>query len=113
MAIATSLAALGYGIMVGTIARTHQQAAAFGSVSIVILAAVGGLWVPIYLMPGFMKHVASFSPLNWAQSGFMDIFLRGGHIRDILPELLKLIIFFIVTMGIAGIFRKLKPITGS
>jgi len=113
MAIATSLAALGYGIMVGTIARTHQQAAAFGSVSIVILAAVGGLWVPIYMMPGFMKTVAGFSPLNWAWAGFIDIFLRGGHFREILPEILKLLLFFITTMSIAGIYRKFKPITGA
>jgi ABC-2 type transport system permease protein len=113
MAIVSALAALGYGIMVGTIARTHQQAAAFGSVSVVILAAVGGLWVPIYLMPGFMKTVASFSPLNWAQSGFMDIFLRGGHFMEIFPEILKLLIFFAVTIGIAGVYRKLKPTIGS
>ena len=43
MALTSSLAALGFGIAVGTIARTHQQAAAFGSVSVVILAAIGGL----------------------------------------------------------------------
>ena len=78
-----------------------------------ILAAIGGLWVPVYLMPGFMRHVASFSPLNWAQSGFMDIFLRGDNLREIVPELIKLVLFFVVTMSIAGIYRKLKPINGS
>ena len=113
MALATSLSALGYGILVGTIARTHQQAAAFGSVSIVILAAMGGLWVPIYLMPAGMRSAAAFSPLNWAWSGFMDIFLRGGNIMEILPELTKLILFFVVMIGLAGLYRKFKPIIGS
>ena len=42
MTIFTALAALGYGLLVGTIATTHQQAAAFGAVSIIILAAIGG-----------------------------------------------------------------------
>ncbi len=113
MAIVSALAALGYGIMIGTIARTHQQAAAFGSVSVVILAALGGLWVPVYLMPGFMRTVASFSPLNWAQSGFMDIFLRGGYFHEILPEVSKLLIFFFVTIGIAAIYRRYKPVIGT
>lgn len=113
MAIATSLAALGYGIMIGTLSRTHQQAAAFGSVSVVILAMLGGLWVPIYLMPGFMKVVASWSPLNWAHAGFMDIFLRGSTLADILPDILKLLAFFAVTMSIAGLYRKIKPLTGT
>ena len=113
MTITTSLAALGYGILVGTIARTHQQAAAFGSVSVVILAALGGLWVPIYFFTDGMKRIAGFSPLNWAHKGFLDIFLRGSHVQDILPEITKLLLFFIITIGLAGIYRKLKPPFGS
>jgi ABC-2 type transport system permease protein len=112
MAIVTSLAALGYGIMVGTIARTHQQAAAFGSVSVVILAALGGLWMPIYFFNFALREVASLSPLNWAHKGFIDILLRGNSIFDISPEIFKLLLFFLITIGIAGIYRKLKPPIG-
>jgi ABC-2 type transport system permease protein len=108
MVIVSSLAALGYGIMVGTIARTHQQAAAFGSVSIVILAAIGGLWVPVYFFTDSMKHIASFSPLNWAHKGFIDILLRGSSIYEIFPEIFKLLLFFVITILIAAIYRKFK-----
>ena len=113
MVICTSLAALGFGILVGTFARTHQQAAAFGSVSVVILAAIGGLWVPIYFFTPTLKVVASLSPLYWAHKGFLDILLRNAILRDILPEVLKLLLFFVVTIGIAGLYRKLKPPIGS
>jgi len=109
MAVTSSLAALGFGIAVGTVARTHQQAAAFGSVSVVILAALGGLWVPTYLMPETMRVVATYSPLNWAHTGFYDIYLRGGALPEILPEILKLLIFFGVMITIAGLYRKWKP----
>ena len=109
MAVTSSLAALGFGIAVGTIARTHQQAAAFGSVSVVILAALGGLWVPTYLMPETMRTVATYSPLNWAHTGFYDIYLRGGAILEILPEITKLLIFFGVMISIAALYRKWKP----
>ncbi len=109
LAIASSLAALGYGILIGTISKTHQQAAAFGAVSVVILAAIGGLWVPVYLMGGIMKHVATFSPLNWAHAGFLDLFLRGSTILDILPDVIKLLLFFTATICIAAIYRKLRP----
>lgn len=109
LAVVSSLAALGYGILIGTVSRTHQQAAAFGAVSIVVLAAMGGLWVPVYLMQGVMKHFATFSPLNWAHAGFLDLFLRKSTILDILPELIKLFAFFAVTVSIAAIYRKLKP----
>jgi len=113
MAIASSLAALGYGIMVGTLAKTHQQAAAFGSVSVVILAALGGLWVPTYLMPPIMKHVATFSPLNWAHAGFLDVFLRGSDFMAVSHELIKLFIFFLCTVAIAITYRKITPPFGA
>jgi ABC-2 type transport system permease protein len=108
MIIVTALSALGYGLLVGTIANTHQQAAAFGAVSILILAAIGGIWVPVYLMPTVMRHVAVFSPLNWAISGFYNIFLRHGGLIMILNPAIKLLAFFLVSVFITYIYRKVK-----
>ncbi len=108
MTIISALAALGYGVMVGTVATTHQQAAAFGAVSIIIMAALGGLWVPMYLMAPVMQHVATLSPLNWALNGYYDIFIRGGGISEIMPELLKLACFFLATVVVTGLYMKVK-----
>jgi ABC-2 type transport system permease protein len=108
MSIVTALAALGYGLMVGTIANTHQQASAFGAVSIIILAAVGGVWVPTYLMPPIMQHVATISPLNWGMTGFYNIFLRKATLLAILVPAIKLFSFFLVSVLITYIYRKIK-----
>jgi ABC-2 type transport system permease protein len=108
MTIFTALAALGYGLLVGTIATTHQQAAAFGAVSIIILAAIGGIWVPVYLMPMVMRHVATISPLNWAITGFYNIFLRQGGLSTIMNPAMKLLIFFLASVFITYIYRKFK-----
>jgi len=108
MMIVSSMAALGFAIAVGTIARTHQQAAAFGSVSVVVLTALGGLWVPVYLMPQVMRDIATWSPLNWAHVGFIDLFLRQATIMDIFPQLLKLLVFFAITISIALFYRRVK-----
>jgi ABC-2 type transport system permease protein len=108
MMIASSLAALGFAIAVGTIARTHQQAAAFGVVSVVVFTALGGLWVPVYFMPEAMRTIATWSPLNWGHVGFIDLFLRQATIVDILPQVLKLIAFFVVTISIALFYRRVN-----
>jgi ABC-2 type transport system permease protein len=108
MSLTVSMASVGFGLMVGTIAKTHQQAAAFGSISVIILAAMGGLWVPIYLMPVFMRTVSQFSPMNWAITGYYNIFLRGGSLANILPEVWRLLLFFLGTVLISGIYRKFK-----
>ena len=108
MMIASSLAALGFAIAVGTIARTHQQAAAFGVVSVVVFTALGGLWVPVYFMPEAMRTIATWSPLNWGHVGFIDLFLRQATIVDILPQVLKLIAFFVVTISIALFYNRVN-----
>jgi ABC-2 type transport system permease protein len=108
MIVVTALAALGYGLLIGTIANTHQQAAAFGAVSIIILAAIGGIWVPVYLMPTVMRHVAVISPLNWGITGFYDIFLRQGGLITILTSAVKLLTFFLVSIFITYIYWKIK-----
>ena len=101
MAISSSLAAIGYGLAIGSIARTNQQASIFGAVSVVILAAIGGVWIPIFMMPRFMQIVSAISPLNWGLNGFNDIFVRDAGFYDIIPYFSASVIFFIITLFIS------------
>jgi ABC-2 type transport system permease protein len=101
MAMATTLAATGYSVLVGTVARTHDQAAVFGMVSVIILAAIGGIWVPVFMMPDLMQTASIISPLNWSLDGFYNILLRGGGFREIAGNFTSLMLFFAVNLGIA------------
>ena len=101
MAISSSLAAIGYGLAIGSIARTNQQASIFGAVSVVILAAIGGVWIPTFIMPHFMQIISNISPLNWGLNGFNDIFVRDAGFCDVLPYLSASFIFFIITLFIS------------
>ena len=108
LTMATAFAATGYGVMVGTLAGTEHQAAILGSLSILLLSALGGIWVPSYVMPEVMRNISTWSPLNWSLSGFYKLFLRGGGMADILADALKLVAFFIATMAIASITNRIK-----
>jgi len=108
--ICSALAAIGYGVAIGKFATTHQQAAIFASVSVVILAAVGGVWIPTFIMPKVMQYVSAVSPMNWGLGGFYDVLLRQGKIADILPECLFLLLFFAVCITAAIIYNKKKRI---
>jgi ABC-2 type transport system permease protein len=108
VALCTGLAATGYGVMVGTLFSTHQQSSTFGAVSVVILAALGGIWVPVYVMPESIRMFSEFSPLYWALSAFHRLFLNDGTVSSILPYVLKLLLFFVSTIGVAFLFNKTK-----
>jgi len=102
------LAAIGLGILLGTIAKTQEQAAPFGSTFVVILAALGGVWIPVFAMPTVMQFISKISPMNWALNGYYDIMLRNGGIKDIFPEILSLFLFFSLMLAIALIYDKKK-----
>jgi ABC-2 type transport system permease protein len=103
LTLATAFAATGFGVTVGTLATTDHQAAIMGSLSILLLSALGGIWVPSYVMPEVMRNISAWSPLNWSLEGFYKLFLRGGGVASIWAETLKLMAFFFATMAVSYI----------
>ncbi len=111
LTMATAFAATGYGVMVGTLAETEHQGAIVGALSILLLSALGGIWVPSYVMPEVMRNISAYSPLNWSLTGFYKLFLRGAGVGDIMTDAIKLFIFFLATMAIASIVNRIKRTT--
>lgn len=108
VALFSGLAAIGFGILLGTIAKTQEQSAPFGATAVLILAAVGGVWVPVFAMPKVMQFIAKSSPMNWGLEAFYDVLLRNAILLDLLPELFLLLVFFLVTTTLALLYDKKK-----
>lgn len=104
--LCAALAAIGFGLLISAFATTHQQASIFGAVSVVILSAIGGIWVPTFVMPKFLKTLSSVSPLNWGIEAFYGLILRNGDLVSVLPQCLLLVGFglicFIVSIVVKG-----------
>ena len=98
---AVSLAALGYGLLVSVLARTTEHAVVLGGGGIIIMAAIGGIMVPVYVMPEIMQTVAQFSPMGWALSGFQNLLLNHYALSQIQQPLYLLSAFGIVTLLLA------------
>jgi ABC-2 type transport system permease protein len=107
---ATSLAAAGYGILLGTICRTYEQASMFGSISVVAASAIGGVMVPVYAMPEIMRKISVISPLGWGLEAFLDIFVRGGGLAAATGEVALLLSFALLTvLGAWLVFTRRAP----
>lgn len=106
VAFSAGLAATGFGLLVGTIATSHDQASLFGAVFVIILAAIGGIWVPTFVMPEVMKKISVISPLNWGLEAFYGIFLRNFGLKEIFPHIIKLWIFFLACLSSSYYYQK-------
>ena len=108
VAIFSGLSAIGIGILIGTIADTQEQSAPFGATLVVILAAVGGVWIPVFAMPKMMQLFAQISPMNWGLNCFYDVIIRDNSFVEIMPELLLLGLFFAGMLAISIYYDKAK-----
>jgi ABC-2 type transport system permease protein len=92
VAASTSLAAIGWGLLVAVASRTIEQATVVGGVGTILAAALGGIMVPRFVMPESMQAWAGLSPMAWALDGFHAVILRQGSAADIALPCLKLLV---------------------
>ncbi|MBK1735660.1 hypothetical protein CKO15_10265 [Halorhodospira abdelmalekii] len=90
IATATSIAAIGFALLVASLSRTHIQATLMGGAFVLIMAAWGGILVPKAVMPLTMQDLTLLSPLAWGLEGFLDVMLRHQGGTAALPEVAKL-----------------------
>ncbi len=100
--LVSALSAIGFGLLVGTYSTTYNQAAMFGAILVVIMAALGGIFMPVNMMPENLKLISNLSPLRWGIDAFLDLFARGAGMTGIWKNLLLLFAFFGVSIGIAA-----------
>jgi ABC-2 type transport system permease protein len=101
ISLATSAAATGLGLMVTSLGKTLEQVSGLSTLLSIILSVVGGMMVPISVMPEFLQKMALFTPHSWALRGYQDIIVRGLGVGEILPAVGTLMLFALGFWGIA------------
>jgi ABC-2 type transport system permease protein len=91
MILSTAFACGSFGIFIASIAKTRKQVESFSTLIILIMSAIGGSMVPIFIMPAIMQKIAVFSVNYWGIQGFYDIFWRHLPISDVLIRVAVLI----------------------
>ena len=86
MVLATSMAATSLGLCIASVGKTMSQVSALGGLLSVILAAVGGMFVPASFMPSYLQVLARMTPHFWALEGFQDVMVRSVGINGIFLE---------------------------
>jgi ABC-2 type transport system permease protein len=102
MALSGSFAAVSYALLVANLVSTAEQATIFTGVANLLMAAIGGIMVPRFVMPAAMQAVSLYSPMAWGLEGYLDVFLRQGDLAMVLPWALRLVAFGLVCLGVAA-----------
>ncbi len=91
MVVATVMCIAALGLLIGTLARSEDQAVIFSLVPMFILAGLGGAWVPLEVTGEAFQAIGHVSPVAWAMDGFKNVVSRGLGLESALLPALALV----------------------
>ena len=100
----SALAAAAFGTTMGTFIKSEGQANGLSIMFGMVFALMGGCWYPMELFPHTVQNIVKILPTTWAMHGMLDLVLRGGGLRDILPEAGALLGFAVIFFSV-GVMR--------
>ena len=108
LACCISIAALSLALVISVMAGTTEQATLASGIGNVVLAALGGVMVPRFIMPQAMQKLSDISPMAWGLDGFLELLLHDGGLGDIVNHIVKLCVFSLIMVSIAGFMQGRK-----
>jgi ABC-2 type transport system permease protein len=107
MITATSFAVSSLGIFLAAISKTRRQAQNLSTIIILVMSAIGGSMIPLFIMPPILQKIALLSVNYWGIQGFYDLFWRVLPLEDIFSKILILIsIGIVMTLSSIRLFKK-------
>lgn len=82
-----------FGLIISNYNQTMQQAMFVMWFFVVCLMLLSGLFTPVRSMPHWAQATAYVNPVHYFIDGIRTVFVRGGALRDIAPNLLALLAF--------------------
>lgn len=84
MMLATALCTAGIGLLIGVLAKTDDQVAMFSVIPTLLMAGLGGAWMPLELTSEAFQFVGRLTPVAWAIEGFENLVVRGMGLNAVL-----------------------------
>ncbi len=90
------------GVLLGSLARSEGQAIAIGVISTNVLAALGGCWIPIEVMPEWTQKLQLFLPTGWAMDGLHKLVSFAAPASSVTPHVVGMALGTLVLMFVAA-----------
>lgn len=104
VSLAAAATATGLGVLVAALARTEAQVGGLTVLLLLTFSALGGCFVPRFIMPKWLKTIGLVTPHAWALDAYQDLLVRGYGLLEVLPKVGVLAAFAGLFFGI-GVWR--------
>ena len=102
LAIAAGGLAAATGLLVAAIGGTEARARSVSVLVILGVSVIGGLWVPAFLLPTWVRDTALSLPTAWAMRGFTGVTWEGLELQAVLPSVGMVLAFALSFLTLAA-----------
>jgi len=106
LVVSLCIATAGLSTLLGAVLRSPEQAGSLGWLLGMALAALGGCWWPMEIVPGWMRRVAHALPSAWAMDGFHALISFGRGLEGVLIPSAMLLGFGLLFSVLAARFLR-------
>ena len=92
------------GLAAAAALQTIQQVNAVTNLGAMIMGGLGGGFVPVDTLPGWVQPLAPLSPAYWAMEGYREAILEGGGIPQVATPVVVLVAWA-VAFGAVAVWR--------
>ncbi|SDL91950.1 ABC transporter permease [Sediminibacillus halophilus] len=92
MSLFQAFLATSWGLAMAVLVKTENMGIALTQIIALGGALLGGLWMPIEIMPDIMQTICKFIPQYWGLEGYKEIILHDGGVLDIWQPLAILLV---------------------
>lgn len=100
--VGTALWTAALGLLIGTLARTDEQAILFSLIPMFVLAGMGGAWVPLEYTSKTFQAIGHLLPTAWAMDGFENIVIRGLGLESVLLPVGMMLLYAVGLFALAA-----------
>jgi len=69
-----------------------------------VMAALGGAWWPITIIPRWMQTLGHVFPSAWAMDAFQAIIMQGATVGEVLPQA-GILLGYAVVLFVLGVWQ--------
>jgi ABC-type multidrug transport system permease subunit len=102
VAFTAALCIAALGLLIGTLAKSEEQAVIFALIPMFVFAGLGGAWVPLEVTGSTFQAIGHVSPVAWAMDGFKNVSVRGLGLNSVLLPAAALVGYALLFFGIAA-----------
>jgi ABC-2 type transport system permease protein len=99
---AFALVGTSVSLLVGSVARSNEQATSLGPPVGIALAMLGGAMWPLEIVGPLMRTIGHLTPHAWALDAFVQLMGSRATVLDVLPQVAVLLAFNAVLLPLAS-----------